>query len=383
MTYSGKVPFVVGLLVIALSVPSTTPLFVGSVSADTEFSPRTGSSISNVFNKNSEKTLILGSIFGARDVKKFDPVVLPNNVQTLSLLQAPKNIDPIPVVGQKIVVIDDSALTNENTGVDGSLVIPADFKPVSDQISLYTVREGDTISGIAAMYDVTPNTIRTANDIGQNESIKPGQVIVVLPVTGLRYTTKKGDTLASIAKAAGADASEIALFNGLSTTQALAVNMTIIIPDEDASFGPGHNIASNGSTKTIAKTNTTKSGKSSKTVKKVGGSGYYACPINAIRTQGVHGHNGVDYGAPVGTPIIAAADGEVMISRIGWNGGYGTYIVIRHANGTQTLYAHMSQLNVNPGERVVKGQVIGKMGNTGQSTGPHLHFEVRGAANPC
>lgn len=380
MTNSGKVPFIVGILVIALSILTTAPLFVGPVSADTEFSPRVGSGIAGLFNKSTDKTLILGSIFGTRDVKKFDPVVLPNNVQTLPLLQAPKNIDPIPMTGQKIVVVDDSALTNENTGVDGSLALPADFKPVSDQISLYTVREGDTISGIAAMYDVTPNTIRTANDIGQNESIKPGQVIVVLPVTGLRYTTKKGDTLASIAKAAGADASEIALFNGLSTTQPLAVNTTIIIPDEDASFGPGHNVASNGSTKTATKTNTTKS---SKTVKKVGGSGYYACPINAIRTQGVHGNNGVDYGAPVGTAIIAAADGEVMISRTGWNGGYGTYIVIRHANGTQTLYAHMSQLNVNPGERVVKGQVIGKMGNTGQSTGPHIHFEVRGAANPC
>ncbi len=369
-------------MVIALSALPLTSAFTGSVSADIGFPARNGSGIIGFSSKNSENTFVLGSIFGTRDTKKFDPVVLPNNVQTLPLLQAPKNIDPLTTVEQKIVIVDDSALTNEHTGVDGSLALSADFKPVSDQISLYTVREGDTVSGIAAMYDVTPNTIRSANDIGQNESIKPGQVIVVLPVTGLRYTTKKGDTLASIAKAAGVDATEIATFNGLSTDQVLALNTTIIIPDADSAFGPGHNDTSKDTSKNtkLAK-NANK--KTTKTVKKVGGSGYYACPINAIRTQGVHGHNGVDYAAPVGTSIIAAADGEVMISRTGWNGGYGTYIVIKHANGTQTLYAHMSQLNVNPGEKVVKGQVIGKMGNTGQSTGPHVHFEIRGATNSC
>ncbi len=369
-------------MVIALSALPLASVFTGSVSADIAFPARNGSGIIGFSSKNSDNTFVLGSIFGTRDTKKFDPVVLPNNVQTLPLLQAPKNIDPLTTVEKKIVIVDDSALTNEHTGVDGSLALSEDFKPVSDQISLYTVREGDTVSGIAAMYDVTPNTIRSANDIGQNESIKPGQVIVVLPVTGLRYTTKKGDTLASIAKAAGVDATEIATFNGLSTDQVLVLNTTIIIPDADSAFGPGHNDATKDTSKNtkLAK-NADK--KTTKTVKKVGGSGYYACPINAIRTQGVHGHNGVDYAAPVGTSIIAAADGEVMISRTGWNGGYGTYIVIKHANGTQTLYAHMSQLNVNPGEKVVKGQVIGKMGNTGQSTGPHVHFEIRGATNSC
>lgn len=328
--------------------------------------------------KNTRDNFVLGAVFGIKEVKKFDLIPPLDNVQTLSLLQAPKNIDPMASVDNKLVVIDDSAITNEHTGVDGTLAVSADFKPLSDQISLYTVRAGDTLSDIATMYDVTPNTIRLANDIGPKEAIVPGQVLVVLPITGLRYTTKKGDTLASIAKSAGVGIDDIASFNDLSTNGTLAVNTTIIIPDTDSEFGPGHNDSVTNSK--LASVNIKAQ---TKTVKKTSGSGYYACPINATRTQGLHGHNGVDYGAPIGTSIIAAADGEVMISRTGWNGGYGTYIVIKHANGTQTLYGHMSQLLVSPGERVVKGQVIGKMGNTGQSTGPHVHFEVRGATNPC
>jgi len=101
--------------------------------------------------------------------------------------------------------------------------------------------------------------------------------------------------------------------------------------------------------------------------------------VGGVRTQGVHGYNGVDIAAPVGTPFLASAAGEVIVARSsGWNGGYGQYIVVRHANGTQTLYAHASQIIVGVGQRVVQGQVIGYVGSTGRSTGAHLHFEIRG-----
>jgi murein DD-endopeptidase MepM/ murein hydrolase activator NlpD len=104
----------------------------------------------------------------------------------------------------------------------------------------------------------------------------------------------------------------------------------------------------------------------------------------AIITQGLHGWNGIDLGAARGTPIHAAAGGTVIVARSGgaWNGGYGNYVVITHSNGTQTLYGHMKSVIVSPGQGVSAGQVIGYEGSTGASTGPHLHFEVRGAANP-
>jgi len=80
---------------------------------------------------------------------------------------------------------------------------------------------------------------------------------------------------------------------------------------------------------------------------------------------------------------MASAAGEVIIAREGgYNGGYGSYVVVRHDNGTQTLYAHMSQVDAYSGQEVAQGQVIGYVGSTGRSTGPHLHFEIRGAKNP-
>ena len=85
-------------------------------------------------------------------------------------------------------------------------------------------------------------------------------------------------------------------------------------------------------------------------------------------------HLGTDFGAKRGTPILAAADGKVIFS--GWKGGYGKVIKIRHADNYVTLYAHQSRLKVKRGQRVSKGQVIGYVGSTGRSTGPHLHFGV-------
>lgn len=91
-------------------------------------------------------------------------------------------------------------------------------------------------------------------------------------------------------------------------------------------------------------------------------------------------HRGVDLGASAGTPIVAAADGRVVAA--GWHGGYGRQVAIAHADGIQTSYGHMSQIAAYPGEMVRRGQVIGYVGSTGLSTGPHLHFEVTKNGRP-
>ena len=88
-------------------------------------------------------------------------------------------------------------------------------------------------------------------------------------------------------------------------------------------------------------------------------------------------HTGVDIGASMGSNIVAAESGTVILANYGWNGGYGNYIIINHGNGVTTRYAHASQLYVTAGQTVSKGQVIAAVGSTGNSTGPHLHFEVR------
>jgi len=91
-------------------------------------------------------------------------------------------------------------------------------------------------------------------------------------------------------------------------------------------------------------------------------------------------HTGIDIGASYGTNVLAAADGTVIIA--GWNNAYGNYVVINHGGGVTTLYGHNSSLNVSKGQKVTKGQVIAKVGSTGYSTGPHIHFEVQVNGKP-
>jgi murein DD-endopeptidase MepM/ murein hydrolase activator NlpD len=91
-------------------------------------------------------------------------------------------------------------------------------------------------------------------------------------------------------------------------------------------------------------------------------------------------HTGVDFGAPIGSPVVSAAAGEIFTA--GWCGGYGRCIIILHGNGISTLYGHLSSILVSEGEYVKRGQVIGLVGSTGFSTGPHLHWEVRHNGRP-
>ena len=86
-------------------------------------------------------------------------------------------------------------------------------------------------------------------------------------------------------------------------------------------------------------------------------------------------HAGIDLAAPMGSPVMATADGIVNVA--GWSGGYGLLIQIDHGGAVETRYAHLSQLAVAPGQSVKRGQIIGFVGSTGRSTGPHLHYEVR------
>ncbi len=224
------------------------------------------------------------------------------------------------------------------------------------------------------MFDVSVNTILWANNLGGARDVRPGDTLIILPVSGIERKVIKGDTLKSLAKKFGADADEIATFNGLDPAEPLEIGSTIIIPGGELT------------TPTPAK-----SGIARVTRGPVRGAGaaafpgYFSNPVpGALITQGLHGWNGIDFGAARGTPVYAAADGVVIISRGGggWNGGYGNYIVITHNNGAQTLYSHLKSVAVSPGQSVSSGQTIGYVGSTGRVTGAHLHFEVRGAANP-
>lgn len=287
------------------------------------------------------------------------------------LLDPATNINPHQVRGGGgVKVEDDRALSG--MGGASELVYPETNENDTGEISIYVVREGDTLSEIAQMFGVTTNTIRWANNIAPDEYIQKEQVLIILPIPGVRYTIEKGDTISSIAEEFDADPTEIKHYNRLADADLLSAGMEIIIPHGEISPPPQTSSASTPSPKM-------RSTASSRSVP-----GYFIAPLSSYtKTQGLHGYNAVDLAASIGAPVYAAASGEVIISRGGggWNGGYGDYVVIRHPNGTQTLYAHMHSVIVGLGN-VVQGQVIGYVGSRGNSTGPHLHFEVRGGTNP-
>jgi LysM repeat protein len=289
-----------------------------------------------------------------------------DSAQHVPLLRAVLHTESNPAQGGGDILVEDGALIPSGDGAVGEERV--NTRTANGEISVYVVRDADTLSQIAEMYDVSAKTILWANDISNPSKIRPGDTLVILPITGVRHVVKSGDTLATIAKKYSGDADEILSYNQLASTHQLTIGETIIIPDGTI-VQPPSSVSPSRTSGSVA----------------VGGgsSGFVNPVLGAVRSQGIHGYNGVDLAAPAGTSVRAAQGGEVIVARTsGWNGGYGLYIVIKHPNGTQTLYAHLSSIAVVPGSIVASGQTIGAVGNTGRSTGNHLHFEVRGARNP-
>lgn len=286
----------------------------------------------------------------------------------MPLLDAPVNPDPqAGRGGGDINIVQNNAILSV-TGPLGSL---ADVEEASsDKISIYVVREGDNLSQIAGMFHVSVNTIVWANDI-RGYRIVPGQTLIILPISGVRYTVKTGDTLQKIAMQYDGSVQEILQFNALSGGEALVVGQEIIVPNGEMAAPRQPSAPASGI----------------RAVRGTGGpayASYFIRPVNGgRRSQGLHGYNGIDLATSCGEPVLASAAGDVLIARTqGWNGGYGEYVVIGHQNGTQTLYAHVQSIIVGFGWHVAQGQVVGYVGSTGNSTGCHVHFEVRGAHNP-
>lgn len=305
---------------------------------------------------------IIADLAGDKASAQTSEIVTPPNSQTMAVLKAAVNSDPSFVNTHDYPILaSENALVAE-IGPAGTVSDVDEITP--GEISLYVVRAGDTLSEIAGMYEVSVNTIVWANNISRSTPLREGQTLVILPISGIRHTVKKGETIKGIVTKYKADLEEVLMFNDISINSDLKVGDTIIIPDAEPT--------------SVAVT-------SGKTSSGASYPGYYMRPIvGGHKSQGLHGHNGVDLAAPVGTPIYAAAGGTVIASLNNgkWNGGYGNYVIVSHPNGTQTLYSH-NQINfVSVGDVVKKGDMIGKIGMTGKTTGPHVHFEIRGAKNP-
>lgn len=241
------------------------------------------------------------------------------------------------------------------------------------EITEYRVEEGDTVSSIAQKFNVSIDTIVWENNLKSVDSIKPKQILKILPATGVLYKVKRGETVYSVAKKHQVDAQSIIdyPFNTFvdDETFSLAAGQELFIPD---GIKPRETVidTSRYATRNVAP------------IPGVVGEGNFMWPTSGRISQRYFWyHRAVDIANSAGPDIVASQGGTVVSA--GWNaGGYGNYVIIDHGNGYKTLYAHMvtGSITVQAGQRVVQGQKLGRMGNTGRSTGTHLHFEVMSAS---
>ncbi len=227
----------------------------------------------------------------------------------------------------------------------------------------YTVQEGDSLANIAARYDV-PLSYLLASNPGQDPGrLRPGDVLV-LPNGGVVHTLRPGQTLNDLAATYDVEIAALEWKGGPAepaTGAQVFVPRPATVPQADAfRLGGGH-------------------------------TGRFVWPLRGRisspfgwRTHPIlrerHLHIGLDIAVPEGTPVHAAAAGRV--AQAGWAGDYGILITVDHEDGYSTYYAHLRRAEVDVGQYVEQGQIVGLSGNTGLSTGPHLHFEIREGSVP-
>lgn len=250
------------------------------------------------------------------------------------------------------------------------------------QLQIYRVERGDTPNGIADKFGIQATTLLGGNPLLSQESslLQTGVDLVILPVDGVLHDVQPGDTLESIAAQYGIPVETIIGYgpNNLEFPYRLYPETQILVPGairEVFVWTPPSLESVRG--------RSTGSGVAPLIV----GTGTFIYPVNSRNfTQYYwYGHPGIDIALGEGTAVVASDTGTVTFA--GWNiYGYGNLIVVNHGNGYETFYAHLNGISVVPGQVVYQGNVIGTTGNTGNSSGPHIHFEVRANGvqdDPC
>lgn len=292
---------------------------------------------------------------------------------------------------------DDSLVLDQ----DGYLVKSVPQTSEGNRIGMsemitYEIQPGDTISSVAARFDLNSSTILWENGLGKNSVIKPGQKIVIPPIDGVSHEVEKGEDLSEIAELYEVESDLIAKHNDLDGS--VIAGSVIFVPG-------GFKIIeeTNNSNTLVASNNVTGSASSTKTVTGASSSvtspppvdnlqptgAYLIWPTNGKLTQGFHGgHYALDIANSGKPPVYASRAGTISEIFTGCGprsfgcggGGYGNYIKIDHGDGCETLYGHNEEVWVSVGQSVDTGQAIAKMGNTGNVygvTGIHVHFELR------
>lgn len=292
-----------------------------------------------------------------------------------------------PNVGMEMITEYDPEASFTNTLGGNVIVAPlsplapepgssAGEQPVVRQKpKIYTVRDGDTVAGIAAEFNVSANTVLWANGLSKNDVIKVGDHLTILPTTGVLHTVADGDTISAIAKKYDVEEVEITKYNDLDDSNKLSIGLKLIVPD-------GFIAPQRIRIEEPVPADSQLADQVPAPLPVDGSEGKFIWPTvtNHISQYFRWGHTGVDIDNRSLPPVYAADAGTVEFS--GRLGAYGNLVVINHGAGLQTYYAHNTANYVKKGEVITKGQVVAKVGSTGRSTGPHLHFEVRKNGRP-
>ena len=227
------------------------------------------------------------------------------------------------------------------------------------KVRMHTVQNGETLASIAEQYMIDVDTLQAAN-INLNAEIHEGDQVVILPSRGMLHAADMGDTLWSIANLYGVGVATIMTANSKSSEE-LAIGEKLFIPGGKKPENSERQLA-----------------RADAPVSRSTGERFVVPTVGEL-TSGFgyrwgRQHSGIDFANDVGTKVRAARTGRVIYA--GWYSGYGYTLIIEHEQGYKTLYGHLSGAVIQDGQYVKGGQVIAYMGNTGNSTGPHLHFEV-------
>jgi murein DD-endopeptidase MepM/ murein hydrolase activator NlpD len=258
-----------------------------------------------------------------------------------------------------LVLPESEAAVNAGSGIAlaaGMAEPEAYSKPQMLLSFFYKIRQGDTIGALAQTYGLNPDTLLSMNNIRNSRLIQIDQMIRIPNQDGILYTVKQGDTLASIAERYDADTGSILTANEL-FSETINAGTSLFIPGARLSRTDLQEINGDLFIWPVRGYITSPYG-------------YRPSPFTRERQF----HTGLDIGAPQGAPVRAGMAGRV--SSVGFDGISGNFVVITHHSGYRTLYAHLSVIRTKTGAYVRGGDIIGDVGNTGLSTGPHLHFTV-------
>jgi murein DD-endopeptidase MepM/ murein hydrolase activator NlpD len=289
----------------------------------------------------------------------------------VGVLLTPVIADTYPLFSSNTSALTNLASAQEATQsviVDEDVFQTTRSEKPRDSVITYTIQRGDTLSTIAEKFGISVDTIKWANDL-HSDSITVGDSLKILPVTGILHKVQSGETVFSIAKKYNTEPQKIVEFpfNDFANpeTFALVVGQDLIVPDgikpsERPSVPVRRQVYLVQGPVSVSNTG-------------------FTWPVRGeISQMPSWYHMALDITSPFGTPIVAAQDGKVSVVSSGtWDGGYGNNVWIDNGAGLASHYAHMNRIFVSVGQTVVAGKtVIGEVGLSGRTTGPHVHFEI-------